>query len=202
MPAPKTTLSSLQGIEDRLRKLYGTAGSFGVQWEPNISLSVVAGSLTAPGTNLFRGRRWSWNSGLQTFGSAAMQAVSFTVPTIIDKVWCAGTNTVSWSVEMRGPLDGLVATPGRGVFFCEAFSPSIQSDYAPMYTSAIAAAAGAGANVLTIPNMQTTPQVFNVEWFVPGQLPDQIPGNYHQIVFRTGAAAASSFVWGCSGRLF
>ena len=203
MPAPKTTLSSLQGIEDRLRRLYATAGSFGVSWEPNISLQVDAGDLTGPGCNLFRGRRFIYTSAPNTLGAAGMQAFSFQVPSIIEKVWVNGNNaSVNWRIEVRGPADGLVATATRGVVFTELYSPSVQSDYAPVYLSALVAATGGGADLLWQNSMQLTGQTFDVQWFLPGQLPDQVPGNYHQLVFRTGAATTNPFPWGFAGRLF
>ncbi len=202
MPAPKTTLSSLQGIEDRLRRLYGTAGSFGVSWEPNISLQVNTGDLTGPGCNLFRGRRFSYASSAQTLGAAGMQAFAFQVPAIIERIWCNGNNAVGWQAEVRGPADGLVATPQRGVVFTEFYSPSINSDYAPVYLSNLAAASGGGVTVVNQVTMQAAGSVWEVQLFLPGQLGGQVEGNFHQLVLRTTAATTNNFSWGFSGRLF
>lgn len=201
-PAPKTTLSSLQGVEERLRRLYGTAGSFGVEWKPEITLSVNAGDLTGPGSNSYRGRRVVY-AAKGAVGAAQQQAIAFQAPTVVTKIWWSGPVQVATPISLAviGPSDaGYIPTAFRGVLFSEFFEPNVQSAYAPMFTSAFVAASGAGVDVFTANIITTTRQEWNCELFFPGQLPNLIPGNYYEMVFRTGGAGTVD--WGFSGYLY
>lgn len=51
--------TSLQSVEDRLRRLFNLAGTIGASFEPAIKPVVLAGDLDGPGYASFRGRHWS-----------------------------------------------------------------------------------------------------------------------------------------------
>lgn len=82
-PELKRTLTSLQNIEERIRKLFGTAGDIGASFSPNLSISLDGGSLTEPGSQTFRGKHWG--CVFQLFGNIANSAgIKPSVAVIVD----------------------------------------------------------------------------------------------------------------------
>lgn len=80
--------TSLQAVENRLRLLYGLAGEIGADLTPRIELTALAGDLTGPGCNDYRGRRWAATLALTNaaVGQVAIQAVD---DLIVEGIWVA-----------------------------------------------------------------------------------------------------------------
>lgn len=202
MTAPKSTGTALQGVEDRLRRLYGIAGDLGVQFKPEISLQVDAGSLLEPGTNLYRGRRWSWQSAVDVTAAGAAQAVHFWAPTIIDRIW--------WVLRGGGPIgmNILVNTPGtataapfRSLFWREVYDNDYFNGNPPMYNSGWVAG-GAAASAFYQGTAIVGHQQIEPDLFFPGQLPNDTPGNVYALTMQIENAHNLGFAWGMYGRMF
>ena len=54
--------TSLAQIEDKLRKVFGLAGTIGATLTPDLTPSYVMGDARDPGTSNFKGRHWAWCS--------------------------------------------------------------------------------------------------------------------------------------------
>lgn len=202
MSAPKNTGSALQNVEDRLRKLYGIAGDLGVSFRPEISLQVDAGTLLGPGTSLYRGRRWSWQSSVDLTAAGAAQSVHFWAPTIIDKIW--------WVARGGGPfaMNILVSPPGSGLpanfrslFWREIYDSDYVNGNPPMFNSAWSAG-GAAASAFYQGVATTSHQEISPELYLPGQLPTDTAGNVYAITMQIEVAHNLGFAWGMFGRMF
>jgi len=142
---PKFTGSALQGIEDRIRLLYGIAGNAGVEFTPNVSLNVDAGSLTDPGTNVFRGRRWFFTSAEDTALASVHQNLMFCSPVIIEKVWwnmraAGGSNAIRLAPVLPG--GAIVPSNDRTLFWRETYDADFINQNPPMFFSAFVAGTG------------------------------------------------------------
>lgn len=54
--------TSLQAVEEKLRRLFNLAGTIGASFEPAITPVVVVSNLDDPGVGSFRGRHFAWVS--------------------------------------------------------------------------------------------------------------------------------------------
>lgn len=203
-PAPKFTGSALQGIEDRLRRLYGLAGDLGVTFEPNVTLSVDAGDLLGPGSNLYRGRRWWYQSVTDTALASTVSGLSFSAPTIIEQIWVSAlsANLMPFSIGLVDPSGGPIPTPFRTVFWSELYSDNTVNQNPPMTNSGFQAGTAAGVRIMDgAVNGDTF--VWDCEFYVPGQLPPPVVlGNLHQLQVSVNVSHAGGFAWGCRGRMF
>lgn len=84
--------SSLQSVEDRLRRLFNLAGTIGASFEPDIKPVVLAGDLDGPGYASFRGRHFAQMS--QALGPNALANDLYGLFTPVDivvfSVFCTG----------------------------------------------------------------------------------------------------------------
>lgn len=198
------TATGLQGIEDRIRKLYGNAGDMGVEWDPKITLNVDAGSLTDPGTNVFRGRRWTYQSSLDLGAAATANAVHFWSPTIVERIWWVAygpsNQVIPVNFNIVEPGSG-IAAPFRTLFWRELYDADYVNGNPPMFNSGWAAGSAAPSGIL-IANATPVIQYHDYPIFFPGQLPGVTAGNVHSLQFNAQIAHPNGVAWGCSGRMF
>ncbi|MGV0982830.1 MAG: hypothetical protein ACOYB0_10765, partial [Polynucleobacter sp.] len=197
---PKSTGSALQGIEDRLRRLYGLAGDMGVDFKPEVSLSVDAGDLTGPGTNVFRGRRWVWQSAIDVGAAATGQAVGFNSPTIIERIWWQGGAATPIIISLLDAGGG-IPTLFRTLFWRETYGNNYVNENPPMNNSGWQAGP-LGGTTLMLGACTNATQYWDCDLFLPGQLPFVTAGNVHQVAFSANAAHAGGVSWGMQGRMF
>lgn len=204
---PKFTGSALQGIEDRIRLLYGIAGNAGVEFTPNVSLNVDAGSLTDPGTNVFRGRRWFFTSAEDVAVATVHQNLMFCSPTIIERVWwnnraAAGTNAIELSLVLPG--GAIVPSNDRTLFWRETYDADFTNQNPPMFFSAFVAGTG-GINKYFRGStaVGAGPWSFDLNVFLPGKVNDGDPNPYsYGIDMAVIGSHAGGFSWGAQGRMF
>lgn len=85
---PETLRTSLSDVEDRIARMFGTAGQIGAEMVPDIRPVVLAGNLDQPGTSTFRGRRFKW-SVLRTavvYAARNSWQMKVNVPVIVEGV--------------------------------------------------------------------------------------------------------------------
>lgn len=175
------------------------AGNFGVEWKPEIALSLDIGSLTQPGTNEFRGRRWWWTSGAAT-GAASHWTIAFTQPTVISRLWWTGTPAnIEMTVTYNGPSDTLDACALRETVFREMYTETMNKEYAPMFTAFNANNASGTVRLRAFSAASIS--VAQLDDFVPGQLVGQTTGNTHQMQIGV-AGIMTNFRFGLEGYLF
>lgn len=202
---PKFTGSALQGIEDRIRLLYGIAGNAGVEFTPNVSLNVDAGSLTDPGTNVFRGRRWFFTSAEDTALASTMQNLMFCSPTIVEKVWwngrAAGQNPVICSLVTGGAA--IVPSNDRTLFWRETYDKDFINQNPPMFFSAFVAGSGTGIRYFRgMASADLGIQEFELNVFLPGYQNDNPNPYTYGLNFAIEGSHAGGVSWGCMGRMF
>lgn len=205
---PKFTGSALQGIEDRIRLLYGIAGNAGVEFTPNVSLNVDAGSLTDPGTNVFRGRRWFFTSAEDTALASVHQNLMFCSPVIIEKVWwnmraAGGSNAIRLAPVLPG--GAIVPSNDRTLFWRETYDADFINQNPPMFFSAFVA--GTGGTPLYCRGVASPTlghQTFDLNVFLPGKVAnDGSPDPYtYGIDMTCEGSHAGGFTWGAMGRMF
>jgi len=111
--------TSLQNVEDRLRRLFGQAGTVGASLDPKVSININAGDLYQPGLSTYKGRRFVWSrqwggtvaAGL-AFGIRFLEAVE------IDEIFTSSPQTAGqdWFFSARNTAQaasvfGVPATP-------------------------------------------------------------------------------------------
>jgi hypothetical protein len=75
--------TSLAQIEDKLRKVFGLAGTIGAQLDPTLTPSYVMGDARDPGTSGFKGRHWAWCSRPTPATTVGTWGLTSPVPIII-----------------------------------------------------------------------------------------------------------------------
>lgn len=113
--------TSLQQVEERLRKLFNLAGNIGATFEPDIKPVVLAGDLDGPGYASFRGRHYAVLSPAMGPNATAndVYAILFSVPIVVYALHLTGLapNSVvaAYALEPEAPgLSGVVINTACG----------------------------------------------------------------------------------------
>lgn len=129
--------TSLNDIEDRIRRFFGAAGTIGLDFKPEIIPVAAAGDLYAPGNSTFRGRRWIGQDSEITAANWVI-GIQAQVPVVITGI--SNHSTVAGAFVRVAILH-----PGTNVVFNQQTvawqeRPASVNDWAPL----LATAAGAG----------------------------------------------------------
>lgn len=78
--------TSLQSLEERIRRIFGTVGDIGANWKPDLTPVAIAADLSQPGASDWQGRRWSLEFTSSGVGMAVGACISFVprVPLILE----------------------------------------------------------------------------------------------------------------------
>lgn len=110
--------SSLQSVEDRLRRLYNLAGTIGATFVPEVKPVVLAGDLDGPGYASFRGRHFVQLSQALGPNAAAndLYAVLMPVECIVYGLVCTGlapnSDVAAYLIEPAAVAGGVAFIPG------------------------------------------------------------------------------------------
>lgn len=85
-------VTSLQHLEDKLRRYLGLAGKIDPQWAPTLTPVLMIGTLDDPGVASFRGRHFAVSSGIISDAVTKIIAWQFKVAVIIRFVHAHGVN--------------------------------------------------------------------------------------------------------------
>lgn len=90
--------TSLQQIEEKLRRLFGLAGTIGAEFVPETKPVVLAGDLDGPGVASFRGRHVSCFSAALSPNAVASQVYAIATPVelIVYALHCSAMNLNSF----------------------------------------------------------------------------------------------------------
>lgn len=82
--------TSLQSVEEKLRRLFNMAGTIGAEFAADIRPVVLAGNLGDPGLAAFRGRHWAWASAQLVTLANGCTGLRFGAESIVRGIWCTG----------------------------------------------------------------------------------------------------------------
>lgn len=153
MTAPRAVaITSLNQVEDKLRRNLNLAGDVGLQFAANMTPVVLAADATSPGNATYRGRRFAGNVTWNT--PAAAWSIGFKAAesvVITDIHWASGGAAATEIViQMTGPNTAdpyTISTP---------FAPWAErltgdTDYAPFLRSGLTeASVSIGATIATL----------------------------------------------------
>lgn len=199
-------LTSLQSVEEKLRRFLGLAGNIGATFKADVAPVIIAGNLNDPGVAAFRGRHWAWVSdpfnGVPAVATAGLKFGSDVIVTRLEVCYtafqAARTQVYLFPPQLEASAPSVACTRVCGTWIDQR---QFSVDNPPLLDSGAAVLAGSAVNY-TIANRIAifSQQNISAQW-------TDLGGGMHcpagsALYFNCGWGAGQEATFAVYGRMF